>query len=58
MGEVIRFISESERERIRIIQDARALYHSIFPPADPISEQRDNPFSGTGTNRSSGVPLS
>jgi hypothetical protein len=41
MGEVIRFIPKSERERARLIREARAIYDSIFPPADPASEQRD-----------------
>ena len=41
MGEVIRFIPKSERERIRLIREARAIYDSVFPPADPVSEQRD-----------------
>ena len=41
MGEVIRFVSKSERERIRLIREARAIYDSVFPPADPVSEQRD-----------------
>lgn len=40
MGEVIRFVSKSERERARLIQEARAIYDSIFPPADPVSEER------------------
>ena len=40
MGEVIRFIPKAERERIRLIAEARAKYDSIFPPADPESEQR------------------
>jgi hypothetical protein len=31
MGEVVRFISRSELERARLIQEARALYESIFP---------------------------
>ncbi|MBR0970002.1 hypothetical protein [Bradyrhizobium japonicum] len=39
MGEVIRFVSKSERERERLIREARAIYDSIFPPADPASEQ-------------------
>ena len=38
MGQVIQFVSKSERERIRLIQEARAIYDSIFPPADPASE--------------------
>jgi hypothetical protein len=39
MGEVIRFIQKSERERARLVREARAIYDSIFPPADPLSEQ-------------------
>jgi hypothetical protein len=63
MGEVIRFISKSERERLRLIRQARAMYDSIFPPADPVSEQRDNaPAShtagGTNADRSDGVRVS
>ena len=38
MGEVIRFVPKSERERIRLIREARANYDSIFPPADRVSE--------------------
>ena len=41
MGEVIRFVSKSERERVRLIRAARAIYYSVFPPANPVSEQRD-----------------
>ena len=52
MGKVIRFIPKSERERVRLIREARAIYDSIFPPADPVSEQQDkapvsHPVSGT-----------
>jgi hypothetical protein len=59
MGEVIRFIPKSERERIRLIRRARAIYDSIFPPVDPIGEQRGKPSAGhtvTGvtTSRSDG----
>jgi hypothetical protein len=39
MAEVIRFIPKSERERARLIREARAIYDSIFPPADSVSEQ-------------------
>lgn len=42
MGEVIQFVSRSERERVRLIREARAIYDSIFPPADPASAQQDN----------------
>jgi hypothetical protein len=40
MGEVIRFVSKSERERARLVREARAIYESIFPPTDPIREQQ------------------
>jgi hypothetical protein len=42
MGEVIRFIPESELERARLVREARAIYDGIFPPADAISERRDD----------------
>ncbi|WP_456622569.1 MULTISPECIES: hypothetical protein [unclassified Bradyrhizobium] len=41
MGQVIQFVSRSERERLRLIQEARAIYDSIFPSADPAGEQQD-----------------
>ncbi len=41
MGEVIRFIPNSERERARLIREARAIYDSIFPSADPVNRQQD-----------------
>ncbi|MET4356320.1 hypothetical protein ABIC08_006283 [Bradyrhizobium sp. RT9b] len=41
MGEIIRFVSRSERERILLIREARAIYNSVFPPADPVIAQRD-----------------
>ncbi len=34
MGEVVRFVPRSQRERIRLIREARAIYDSIFPPTD------------------------
>jgi hypothetical protein len=42
MGEVIQFISKAERERIRLIREARAIYDGVFPPSDSVNEQRDN----------------
>jgi hypothetical protein len=39
MGEVIRFMPKSELERARLVREARAIYDSIFPPADAISER-------------------
>jgi hypothetical protein len=41
MTNVIQFISKPERERTRLIQEARAIYDSIFPQSDPILEQLD-----------------
>ena len=41
MGEVIPFVSKSERERARLIREARAIYDSVFPPSDPVREQRE-----------------
>lgn len=41
MGEIIRFVPKSERERARLIREARAMYDSIFPSAGASSEQRD-----------------
>ena len=46
MGEVVRFLSKSERERARLIQEARAIYDSIFPPADPAGEGQEKPAIG------------
>ena len=58
MGEVIRFIPKSERERARLVREARARYDSI-PPANPAREQRDKtPVShavdDSNVNRSDG----
>ena len=63
MGEVIRFVSRSEHERARLIREARAIYDSVFPPADPASEQQNrapvsHTVSGANAYRSDGVVLS
>ncbi|WP_024518490.1 hypothetical protein [Bradyrhizobium sp. Tv2a-2] len=53
MGEVIQFVSKSERERIRLIREARAHYESVFPSADPAGAQRDDaatPHAAEGVN--------
>jgi hypothetical protein len=39
MEEFFRFIQQSERERNRLVQEARASYDSVFVPAAPTSEQ-------------------
>jgi len=60
MNEVVRFISRAEREQARLIREARALYDSIFPPADPVGEHRnrasDNYLTGAAnSSRSDGI---
>ena len=57
MGEVIQFVSKSERERMRLIQEARAIYDSIFPSVDPAGAGQDKAslgraFVGDGSTRS------
>jgi hypothetical protein len=59
MGEVIRFVPKSERERARLIREARAIYDSIFP-ADPVSEKQNKApvsytVSGANAHRSHGI---
>ena len=49
MGEVIRFVSKAERERERLIAEARARYDSIFPPDDPANDPR-NSKNGSAEN--------
>ncbi|MGY8662804.1 hypothetical protein Q3C01_10600 [Bradyrhizobium sp. UFLA05-109] len=49
MAEVIRFVSKSERERIRLIMEARSIYDSVFPPADSSSEQSGDATVGHTT---------
>jgi hypothetical protein len=62
MGEVVRFIPKSERERTRLIREARAIYDSVFPQAEPASDQwgkvaADHSVSGANAHRSDGVFL-
>jgi hypothetical protein len=40
MAEVIRFVPKSELERARLIREARAIYDSIFPPADRVVREQ------------------
>src|SRR5215471_21337776 len=54
MGDVIRFISRSERERARLIRETRATYDRIFPPAEGVSEQLDKTRGGADAHRSDG----
>ena len=53
MSEIIRFIPKSERERARLIREARAIYDSIFPPAGSVGEQHDE----ATPSRSGAIPL-
>jgi hypothetical protein len=39
MGEILRFIPKAELDRARLVREARATYESIFPPAEPVSEE-------------------
>ncbi len=48
MGELVQFVSRSDRERARLIQEARAIYDSIFPPGDPANAKPDRPTAGAG----------
>ncbi|MCC8935561.1 hypothetical protein H8A99_03375 [Bradyrhizobium sp. Arg68] len=60
MGEVIQFVSKAERERLRLIREARAMYDSVFPPAESAHKQSDNGpivVNGTWIHRSD-EPLS
>lgn len=41
MGEVIRFVTRAELERMRLNREGRARNHSILPPVASVSEQRD-----------------
>jgi hypothetical protein len=63
MGEIIQFIPKSERERARLIREARAIYDSIFPSADPVSEKQNKAsishmIGAADARRSDGVLLS
>lgn len=49
MGDIIRFIAKSERERIRLIREARAIYDSVFPTTAPVIEQRSEALAGHAT---------
>ena len=53
MGEVVRFVSKAERERLRLIREARAMYDSVFPPSNSTDEQRANTPIAHTANRPS-----
>jgi hypothetical protein len=52
MGEVLRFLVNPERERTRLIREARAIYDSIFPPAAVGEQQDEESASQTVSNGS------
>jgi hypothetical protein len=41
MGEVIRFVSRAEFERMRLSREGRARNNSILPPVASVGEPRD-----------------
>jgi len=47
MGEVVRLVTRAERERARLIREARANYDAVFPRADPDGERPVEPRSTT-----------
>jgi hypothetical protein len=53
MSEIIRFVPKSERERARLVREARAIYDSIFPPAGSVGEQHDE----AAASRKAAIPL-
>jgi hypothetical protein len=60
MGKVLPFIPKSEHERAGLIREAHAIYDSIFPPTDPVSEQQNKrppsqTVSGANAHRSHGA---
>ena len=63
MGEVIQFVPKAERERARLVREARAIYDSIFPPDEPLPERQDkapvsHAVSSAKVHRSDGGLLS
>jgi hypothetical protein len=56
-------LAENYERRARLIRAARAIYDSVFPPADPVSEQQNkaptsHTVSGANADISDGVLLS
>jgi hypothetical protein len=63
MGEIIRFVTKSERERTRLIREARVIYDNIFPAADSVSEKQNRApvsqtVSGANAHHSDGILVS
>ena len=49
-GEIIWFVSRSERERARLIREARAMYDHVFPASDSVNEPRDKTLTTLTVN--------
>jgi hypothetical protein len=59
MGEIIRLVPKYERERVRLIREARAIYDSIFPPADQANKALvGHTISAANADRGDGVLVS
>ncbi len=57
MSEIIPFVSKAELERARLIREARAIYDSIFPPADAAAARPGTlPAQANATGRIGGEP--
>jgi hypothetical protein len=58
MGEVIRFVPKSERERVRLIREARAIYASLFPQEQQDKAPIGHTVGGTNARRGDEALLS
>ena len=56
MGEIVRFVSKSERERARLIREARAIYDGIFPPDGRNRVQPDRVPAGHAAKEANAYP--
>jgi hypothetical protein len=60
MGEVVRLVTRAERERARLIRQARANYDAIFPSAgagveEPLKPQADHAGGDADSGHAEGV---
>ena len=59
MGEVIQFIPKAERERLRLIREARAIYDRVFPSSEAIGAYGAAPaaqVTGANIHHNGGLP--
>jgi hypothetical protein len=40
LSEIVQFISKADLERARLIEEARAMYESIFPQVKPVGQAK------------------